>query len=439
MRSREVTIGQVTKPARRRIAILTTTAIVLLCGGMYYAVRLLGSSPLVSFSRGVPIADLRHPSGSEPSSEYYQRVMVEYARELGRWKRNPENFAGRKAEWLDLFRGIIQSGDQSEIPSGLFHSALALAHELGDDASFQVVALVGAEHCAIPQDRALLAAQYLQSELRDCTPGSKRWNEAASLSRDWATRALADLATHPVSDLRTDMFAGIAGALASQAADLLAGAGMLPEAAEMEEAGGRAFSALANPHPTAGSDALLPEQWYQRAAGRWSAAGDPERALAAVSSIDKLGSTWRDASWHALVLVTETTPAKSSSNAESIRTWVGRRWLDRGAWTSPNDIRLAQAIMVANARHADSATDVLLLGDRILNEHADLLAKADEQARLEMASVPTPGSVSTSISAEVFQAMAIAAQRIGDRTLAEYYRSEFASRFPDHPSNKARR
>ncbi len=408
--------------------------IVIIAAGIYGVVLSLESSPLVSVTPSSPVDEVRKWSSVEPPAAYYQRVVAAYSRDLGRWKRNPASSAGRKAEWLDIFLGIIRSGVQDEIPGGLFHSALALARELGDDDSFRFVSLIGAEHCGDPQDRAMLAAQYLQSELSDCARGSTRWIEAASLSRNWAERGLADLAAHPVSDIRSDMFAGIAGALASQSAELLAGAGLLREAAEMEEAGARTFSALANPRPTAGPDALLPEQWYQRAASRWSAAGEPDRAIGALSSIGMLGNSWRDASWHALVLVTEAGP----SDSDSIRAWVGRRWLDRGSWTSPNDVRLAQAIMVANASHAEAAPDVLVLGEQILNEYLDLLAQADEQARLEMASASAQQGASTSISAEVFQAMSIAAHQVGDHVLADYYRSEFVSRFPDHPSNRAR-
>ncbi len=400
---------------------------------------LVWRSPSVAAPTTAPAPQVLHPTLDDADQDRApsvraRRVLSEYLAAAREWKRHPENseVAGAKQAWLDALVGIVRSVDPVDLPEGLLLTTINLARELGDADTAIEVSLVAAQNGATPTLRLHGAVQYAELSGPDPSAGgSARLQYAQSLAA-FTSDALVHLSS--VTDEDAGWVLAMTEALAWQATEALRAAGKGAEAAELQEKAAPIVAGQAEAQLHRVPDSMRADEAYERVAGLWISAGDEDRAFAMLEAIDAMTNPRRSASEHVLNVVSH-----SREGTLTFETGIAERWMEtHPTWATTADIRLAQALVLQYAQSSERAADAVALGEKILNDHPELLRQADEDVAAQLRANAKEWAGKTNVSAEVLQAMSIAARRLGDRDLADRYRDEFVARFPDHPSNKIR-
>lgn len=232
----------------------------------------------------------------------------------------------------------------------------------------------------------------------------------------------------------------MANSVSYKASELLAKNGEVREAAQLEEQLADALNEFPAQGVVSSLSASLPDEAYQRAARRWLvSAKDSKQAMEVLSKIESASTRWKDAAWHASLVVSDGYSLNRGAAAEPTRN-LAIEWLDaHPQWDSTSDVRLVHSLVLDLAHTGDAADAqrAMDLGERLLNE-SSVFEDADRQAILQ--AQPTSGFPASahSLRAGLLQSLSNAARVLRDRQTADRYWQEFVSDYPEHPSAKAR-
>ena len=232
----------------------------------------------------------------------------------------------------------------------------------------------------------------------------------------------------------------MANSVSYKASELLAKNGEVREAAQIEEQLADALNEFPAQGVVSSLSASLPDEAYQRAARRWLvSAKDSKQAMEVLSKIESASTRWKDAAWHASLVVSDGYSLNRGAAADPTRN-LAIEWLDaHPQWDSTSDVRLVHSLVLDLAHTGDAADAqrAMDLGERLLNE-SNVFEDADRQAILQ--AQPTSGFPASahSLRAGLLQSLSNAARVLRDRQTADRYWQEFVSDYPEHPSAKAR-
>lgn len=417
-------------------------AVALLASGLWVALRLNGVK-----TAEPPVPSLRSPAEivnaieGNRSDRWYKDVLNAIGEDARAWNLDPARTRERKQAWLETLLGLTMSSDRGEMPFGLYHISTAIAAELGDADALQAIALSGAEGLPQAEDRLVMASLYLQSVMEDTPPTTKEgWRKFADQARGFASQAIAGL--HQTASTRSfdDRYTAMANSVSYKASELLAKNGEVREAAQLEEQLADALNEFPAQGVVSSLSASLPDEAYQRAARRWLvSAKDSKQAMEVLSKIESASTRWKDAAWHASLVVSDGYSLNRGAAADPTRN-LAIEWLDaHPQWDSTSDVRLVHSLVLDLAHTGDAADAqrAMDLGERLLNE-SNVFEDADRQAILQ--AQPTSGFPASahSLRAGLLQSLSNAARVLRDRQTADRYWQEFVSDYPEHPSAKAR-
>jgi hypothetical protein len=425
-----------------RSIVVWLLAVALLVSGLWVALRLHGAK-----AAGTPMPSLRPPAEivnaieGDRTDRWYKDVLEALGEDARAWNADPARARERKQAWLETLLGLIMSSDRSEIPFGLYHIASSMASELGDADALQAIALAGAEGLSGAEDRLVMASLYLQSVMEDTPPTTKEgWRKFADQARGFAAEAIAGLRETASMRSFDDRFTAMANSVSYKASELLAKSDEVREAAQLEEQ----LADVLNEFPAQGvvstPSASLPDEAYQRAARRWLvSAKDSKQAMEVLSKIESASTRWKDAAWHASLVVSDGYFLNRGAAAEAARN-LAIEWLEvHPQWESTSDVRLVHALVLdlAHTGVAADAQRAMDLGERLLNE-SSVFEDADRQAISQAQPASGFPASMSSLRAGLLQSLSDAARVLRDRQTSDRYWQEFVAEYPDHPSATAR-
>ncbi len=374
------------------------------------------------------------------TDRWYKDILNAIGEDARAWNSDPALARQRKQAWLETLLALILSSDRGEIPFGIYHIATTMASEHGDTEAIQAIALSGAEGLPGAEDRLVMASMYLQSVMEDPPPTTTEgWRKYADQARGFASQAIVGLHETAATRSFDDRFTAMANSVIYTASELLAKSGNVLEAAQLEEQLADALNEFPAQGVVSTVSATLPDEAYQRAARRWLAsAKDSKQAMEVLSRIESASTRWKDAAWHASLVVPDGYSLNRGAAAEPTRN-LAIEWLDaHPQWDSTSDVRLVHSLILDLAHTGDAADAqrAMDLGERFLNE-SSVFEDADRQAILQ--AQPTSGFPASahSLRAGLLQSLSNAARVLHDREAADRYWQQFVSDYPEHPSAKA--